>query len=198
MRHYLFISIAILCIAGVANAATSFTYDDGGLGFADLDVKVSQYMTAVYGSSVTVDGVFVAKDTDFNPTYFISTFTNPGGDFTISFDSKPIYSASFDWYVFEVTEGADFQCIAYDEYGNVVDMATYDAGTDPGGSSGPMLYGTGVTTLYFSNSSFHDIGIDKLVVGSGGGGSGIPGPGALILGSMGAGLVGWLRRRRSL
>ena len=195
MRHCIFTLIATMCIVNAANAGAAFTYDDGGLGYADLDAQVSAYMTAKYGSSVTVDGVFVAKDNAFNPTYFISTYANTGGDFTITFDVAPIDSASFDWYVFDATYGADFVCKAYDEYGNMVDSAAYYCDDYSGGYSDVITFDTPVKTLYFSNAGFHDIAIDNLKVN---GGSTIPAPGAVLLGSIGAGLVGWLRRRRSL
>ena len=196
MKHCIFTLIATMCIVSAANAGATFTYDDGGLGYADLDAQVSAYMTAKYGSSVTASGVFVAKDAVFNPTYFISTFSNTGGDFTITFDAAPIDSASFDWYVFDATYGADFAFKAYDEYGNMVDSTAYYCTDYSGGYCDTITFSAPVKTLYFSNEGFHDIAIDNLKVNGGAGV--IPAPAAVLLGSIGAGLVGWLRRRRSL
>ena len=188
-------TILTICLVGAAQGVVTFCFDDGGLAYADKDPQVSAYMTGKYGSSVTVEGVFVGKDSVFNPSLFISTYAGTGGDFDIWFDKTPINSASFDWFVFEATGGSDFKYRAYDENGNLVDYITEYTGSNAGGQSGLRKYDTPVQHLWFSNEGFHDIALDNLTVS---GGSQIPAPGAILLGGIGVSIVGWLRRRRSL
>ena len=195
MKTLALATILTICFVGVVHAGATFTFDDGGLSFADKDAAVSTYMTAKYGSTVTTNGVFAAKNPVFNPTMFISTYVGYGGAFEISFD-VPVDSASFDWFVFEATAGADFKYMAYDQDGNLVDWFTQYCGSNSGGESGLLEYSTPVARLWFSNEGFHDVGIDNLKVG--GGTAPIPAPGAILLGTVGVSIVGWLRRRRVL
>ena len=194
MKKLVFGTIIAICMVGIVQARTTmFTFDDGTLAYVDKDDKISEYMTWKYGSTVTSNGAFVAKDPAFNDTFFLSNY-HTGTSFEIIFD-QAIPSASFDWFVFESGEGSDFKYIAYDASGNVVDWFVEYTNDNIGGTSGLREYSTPVSRLYFSNDGFHDIAIDNLEVG--GGNSAIPAPGAILLASMGVGVVGWLRRRRT-
>lgn len=194
MKKSILTIVLVLCIVSAAQADVTFTFDDGGLKFADHDAEVSSYMTSKYGSNVKTNGVYVSSDDNFNKTLFISTYKNTSGDFDIMFD-KAIDSASFDWFVFDATSGADFRYKAYDENGNLIDSLTEYCSTNSGGASGLREYKTPVAHLWFSNSGVHDIGIDNLTVS---GGNVIPAPGAVLLSSIGVSIVGWLRRRKTL
>ena len=86
---------------------------------------------------------------------------------------------------------------AYDSGGNVVDstftgtLLRNDVETltvsDAGGIAYILAYGTQTST-----SSWDALGLDNMQWEP------IPAPGAILLGSIGIGLVGWLRRRRTL
>lgn len=194
MKKLVFATIITVCMAGLVQAGTTmFTFDDGGLVNVDKDDKISDYMTSKYGSNVTSSGAFVAKDPLFNNTFYISNY-HTGTSFEIVFD-EAITSASFDWFVFEAGDGSDFKYIAYDAGDNVVDWFVEYTNDNIGGVSGLREYATPVTRLFFSNDGFHDIAIDNLAVGSNY--SAIPAPGAILLASLGVGIVGWLRRRKS-
>ena len=182
----------VILIAGAAQATTTFTFDDGYLTFADKDADISSYMTDLYGSTVTTLGAYVDSDDTFNTSLFLSTYTNNSGAIDIWFDD-PIGAASFDWFVFEATDGAAFKCVAYDAHNNIVDIFYEYTEMNVGGSSGLIMFDSPVTHLWFTNSGFHDIGIDNLQVG---GGHVAPSPSAVLLGSIGVSIVGWLRRRR--
>lgn len=188
-------TILTILIVGAAQATTTFTFDDGYLVFADKDPEISSYMTDIYGSAMTVEGAYVGSDDNFNTTLFISTYTNNSGTFDIWFEDAPIGAASFDWFVFEATDGADFKCVAYDAQNNIVDVFFEYTEENAGGSSGLIMFDSPVTHLWFTNSGFHDVGIDNLTVG---GGTAAPSPSAILLGSIGVSIVGWLRRRQLL
>lgn len=185
--------ILTIFIVGSAQASTTFTFDDGYLSFADKDAQIGSYMTNLYGSTVSTLGAYVDSDDNFNTSLFLSTYTNNTGTIDVWFEDAPIGAASFDWFVFEATDGADFKCVAYDAHNNIVDIFYQHTEMNVGGSSGLIVYDVPVTHLWFSNSGFHDIGVDNFQVG---GGHAAPSPSAILLGSIGVSIVGWLRRRR--
>lgn len=194
MKKLVYVTVIALYVVGMAQARTTmFTFDDGGLALIDKDDRISEYMTARYGSPVTTSGAFVAKDPAFNDSFFISSY-HTGNVIEVTFE-QAIPSASFDWFVFEGGQGSDFKYMAYDADGNVVDWFVEYTNDNTPGVSGLREYATPVTRLYFSNDGWHDIAIDNLEVG--GGSSVIPAPGAILLAGFGVGIVGWLRRRRT-
>lgn len=73
----------------------------------------------------------------------------------------------------------------------------YDLGGNPGAGFSSSGYGSwSVFTGLTKKITFHDgtgmIGVGRIEFQP------IPAPGAILLGSIGVGLVGWLRRRRAL
>jgi len=109
-------------------------------------------------------------------------------------------SGSFDAYVFEATAGTDFTISLYGSgYGDRYSpnpaalIASADADWGVGQLTVPTLpTPEPVSLVVFSNEGYHDIAIDNLQV------TAIPAPGAVLLGSLGAGLVGYWRRRKTL
>jgi hypothetical protein len=118
----------------------------------------------------------------------------------IEFRDVPIVSASADGYVFETTEGFDFIVIGYDDtFGDEEDPLNsayvghlaYHTDT-VGGGPFTINFSRPVSLLVFSDGGKDDVGIDNLTVQA------VPTPSAILLGSLGMGITGWLKRRRTL
>ena len=211
--------VAMALAAAPTQAVVTFDFQSATVGGVSPDYvgsanqRVTNYMTGVYGSSVIATGAAAWKNDETDPldldwpgktgtdkwlrTYGSASVT-PGA-FQVSFDIVPIMEVGSDFYVFEATQGDDFIVKAYDStYGDrynpnadaLVGEQSWDLGTGPG--SFAMSFDSPVSLLVFSDSGWYDIAIDDLTV------SPIPVPGAILLGSIGVGLVGWLRRRRTL
>lgn len=209
--------VAILAVVTPAYAAVTFDFEGatvGGVGpdyVGSANQFVTDYMTAVYGSSVTATGAAAWTNNDVGDDWAGKTGTDKWlrtygsasvtpGFFQISFDAVPVLAGSFDAYVFKATPPADFTISLYgsgygDRYNPNAAALIYTASADFG--VGPLVgvftSPTPVALMVFSDEGWHDIGIDNLVVTSV-----VPAPGAILLGTIGAGLIGWLRRRRAL
>ena len=200
---FLVISVTIVARAAPSNATFDF---DSKLEVGAGADALSTYMTSVYGSSVTVSNSFagliddakVGKGGSFNGSQYIYAPFGSGGDFEISFAETPIHYVAFDWFVFNDTAGSDFTFIAYDAQGNIIKRFDTEVDNNPdgilsrnssGGGTFEYKFDTEVSKLYFSNHHLHDIAVDNLTVGA------VPAPAAIILGSVGVCVIGWLRRR---
>ncbi len=147
-----------------------------------------------YGT-ITFDGEI--RDRDADPDF------NAAGAFGNVFDiyNAPIQTAklSFDFAVQSVTfiyggNAGDILVEARDAFDMVVD-SFYQASTGNGQPAGPVtLSGSGIRSLYWEDtvSGMNFAPLDNIGL------SVIPAPGAILLGSIGVGIVSWLRRRRTL
>ncbi len=116
----------------------------------------------------------------------ITTTSGNDNQMTIVF-TTPVIDFKVYWVT---TNNSDIYAIAYDAGGTIVGTWYADASSDP-------FYGT------FAGSG---IPVSKLTLYDGTGTisvgrlefEAIPAPGAILLGTLGAGLIGWLRRRRTL
>ena len=206
----LILTAAILLSAAVsAQAATTFTFYDGIMPENTNDrTEISDYMTRVYGSQVYVtDGEIRENDYGDLPEWIgkgdFDNFLRCGvgsGDLEIEFRDVPIISASADGYVFETTDGPDFIVAGFDDtFGDEEDplLSSYvhhqAYSTDSvGGGPFTINFSRPVSLLIFSDGGVDDVGIDNLTVQS------VPTPSAMLLGSLGMGITGWLKRRRTL
>ena len=181
--------LAVLTSSAQASATVEFNEEQPG-NFTLLD------NTAYYGSYGlafadttywAIDDRFVGAGTD---QYGITTTGGPDNEMSVLFTSLAS-SATFDW---TTIFSNDFYAQAFDSDGNLLD--TYSATGLSGTSYGSVTF-SGVGNI--AKVKMHDgtgtIGVGRLTYTSA---NVIPAPGALLLGSLGVGLVGWLRKRRAL
>jgi len=218
MKRIILCSAIVFTLAASAGASVTFDFEAATVGGSPgatgtANQFISSYMTGVYGSSVTATGGAAwtngdkgadwagKTDTDkWLRTYGAVDYSETPGYMQISFDAVPIISGSFEAYVFEATQGADFTVSLYgagygDRY-NPDAAALIATGTvDNGVGSLPVSFGPApeaISLIVVSNEGWHDVAIDNFQV------TAIPAPGALLLGGLGASLVGYLRRRKTL
>jgi hypothetical protein len=181
-----------LCLPAVSFGAPTILLDADTPATGSLLGAVP--LVTPYGT-ITFDGEI--RDRDADPEF------NAAGALGNVFDiyNTPIQTAklSFDFDVQSVTfiyggNSGDILVEARDAFDVVVD-SFYQANTDGGQPAGPVtLSGSGIRSLYwedtFTGMSFAPLDNITLSV--------IPAPGAILLGSIGVGVLSWLRRRRML
>lgn len=208
----LILTAGVFLSATVSAQADITTFDfiggSGGIENTGDDSEISEYMTRVYGSAVNVTDAEVRDNDDDTPDWVGKDLYDNflrcdmgSGDLEIHFPDRPIISACGDGYVFDTTSGYDFLVIGYDDsYGGNVENPLNSAfvgfkgfQTDRiGGGYFNITFSRPVSLLVFSDGGVDDIGIDNLCVQA------VPTPSAILLGSLGMGITGWLKRRRTL
>jgi len=153
----------------------------------------TQPLVTLFGT-ITFDGEIRDRDSDpeFNAAGAL------GDVFNIQFLSQTA-ELSFDFNVQSLTfiyggNSGSILVEARDEFGAVVD-SFFQADTYGGQPAGPVtLSGLGIRSLYWEDTVFGMTfaALDNITI------SPIPAPGAILLGSIGVGVVSWLRRRRTL
>ncbi len=212
--------VLAVCLVGSAQAGpTLFDFEAVTIGGTPnvggtANQYVSNYMTGVYGSSVTATGAAAWRNAETAPvdldwagktdtdkwlrSYGAVGYTQTPGKFQISFDAVPVAQANADFYVFVATAGDDFTVKAYDStYGDrynpsagaLVLEQSWDLGTGP--DSFALNFASPVSLLVFSDSGYYDVAIDNLEV------TPVPAPGALLLGLFGVSLASAKLRKRA-
>ncbi len=209
--------LIIICVAvgtSLTLATTSFAVPtlvlDADTVATGSTLDTTPLVTA-YGT-ITFDGEI--RDRDGDPDF--NTAGASGDVFDIFTDNNPV-TLSFDFdvlsarFIYGGNDG-DILIEARDIGGTLVD-SFYQASTLDGQPAGPItLSGSGIRTLSWQDSKkdMTFAPLDNILLtmpepdnGNGDNGNGhdpgwIPAPGAILLGSIGVGLVGWLRRRRTL
>ena len=162
--------VAVILGLGMLQASTHadpITFDFNSLGRFDRDNKITEYMTAVYGSGVSTDGARATDETAApggTTDMFIATslqFLNRG-DFEILFETVPIISARFEGHVLDPTPGEDFNFWAYHGDTEVLHFTRDDG--DEIFDSGMLNFSQPVDRLVISDSGRKDVGIDDLTV----------------------------------
>jgi hypothetical protein len=227
MKRLIFTGVLTICLIGAAQASVTFNFNilsDDGTSAAIGTYMTGLYGSTVTVSDAISDN----DNWSGNTTIAINTMSgsNVGGDFEVLFGVQPISAllgsggtGSTVGYVYDATSDDDFSIKAYDStYGDVenpsasalvtnwhVDYGTSWWGLVNDGDNTvvnlpDLSFTRPVSLLVISDSGTKDVGIDNLQVEPyvAGGGAVIPAPGAILLGSIGVGLVGWLRRRRTL
>lgn len=213
MKKLTLVSIFTICIVGVAQGSVTFNFNP--LSDGDDSGDISTYMTNIYNpagyGNITVTDAEADNDGweipgPDNTTTFIHTTYDVGRDFEILFNTVPVTNISGLGYVFDATTDSDIAITGYGlSYGNIENpSASASVGTwsaNPGDDkqvSFSITFSSPAYLLVVSDDGYKDIGIDNLVVEPYVSSIVTPAPGAILLGSIGVGLVGWLRRRKTL
>jgi len=193
-----------------AQAGTMFTFD-GGIEDESSNKSIGKYMSRVMGSKVLVNDAEVNDNNDrwFDTYWFHKDWSDnflrcdsKTGDIEIYF-SKPITRAYGNGYAFIPNFcDYDFNVTGYTQgFGNYKDP-------NPDAMVNSQCVETGwrlkadfdihfdkpVSLLVLSDSGKQWIGVDNLGVEM----APVPVPGAGLLGMLGMGITGWLKRRKTL
>ncbi len=183
---------SLMVTAGMASADT-VSFDFNALGRFDGPPRIGDYMTDVYGSSVTVETARATTDADDTSDRLIATSLQlfNRGDFEILFDEIPIVGLQFEGYVLDATPGDDFTLTAFadDTLLLTVEVIARDIGEEVFQTEWFAL-SSPANRLVVSDTGRKDVGIDDLVVEP------VPEPITVVLMLVGAGAV-YLRRRGS-
>jgi hypothetical protein len=200
--------LVIICIAvGISLTLTTSSFAGPTL-YLDADTLA----TGIY----TASSPLVFSTTFGNVSFVGQILTLPSGgigdqDFWDAGASGNVFdvpgnhwaelSFSIDVDSVEFIYGGNKQVITIEarDASNTVLDSLVQAPTGIGDPAGPVtLYGPGIRSLYWvdvdmgeSGISYDFAALDNITLT-------IPAPGAILLGSIGVGLVGWLRRRRTL
>jgi len=204
------ITIAVLLVAFVAaSAQAGVTINFAGIEYTNNDTTISKYLSTMYGSRVYCDDAEIRDNQDGDWPYwpghgYYNNFCRvaaASGDMEMYFMDKPIASASGVGYVFDQKWGSDFNVYGYDKTFGSVEYPKHSAlvnstevwcGREGNPFDWSINFDRPVSLLVISDSGAEDVCIDDLNVCA------VPAPGAVLLGTLGAGIVGWLRRRKTL
>lgn len=184
-------SFLVVTAAGEARAGL-VTFDFNSLGFFGRDAVISEYMTDVYGSTVTTDGARISNertDPGGSTNKFIATSIQllNRGDFIILFGELPIIGAEFEGHVIDATPGDDFNFTAFN--GDTLVLSyTRDDGVEIF-DSGWIDFPEPVNRIVVSDSGWRDVGIDNFVVQP------VPEPATVLLAIIGTAVL-YCRHRR--
>ncbi len=199
MKRIAAILLLVLLIGAASQAKPAFNFNTLTPGAGDD--SIGTYLSSEYGAPVISTGAKAAAGSwSGNETVYL---TPESESFEICFFDQKVNTVSFDWYSpeGEWDSGIDISGFA-DTRANkmITTFNRNDFGVGYGGNA-QLFYDSGVSSLGFRNSGNSTIAIDNLKLNGNGGDSApvaAPAPGSLILGSIGIGIVGWLRRRRNI
>ena len=166
VRNYLAIGgLVCLFFASGARAGGAFvTFDFNALDARDRSSAISDYMTAVYGSTISVTGARAFEEETNASDIFIATSFQlfNRGDFEIVFEEVSILGAQFQGHVIDGTVGDDFSFTAFDGDTERLSFSRDDGVTVF--DSGWLDFGGPVDRLVVTDGGRRDVGIDDLIV----------------------------------
>ena len=212
MKKLITICVVILFVAGSANAVITSSSDSALIGATVIDFEGQTQGTytslAIGGVTFTANDNHLRIDDTYEAQYgqvgqYLDNGTygdNGFSSLTITF-STPTSAFGFQWDMAEPPD-AIWNLRAYDSSDTLLD--TYLLPNTNGSATGAFvglsanniayatLINSSTASLPGSGTAYDWISIDNFTYQP------IPAPGAILLGSIGVGLVGWLRRRRTL
>ena len=214
MKRLLITVAVVLLITNISHAGPTafFNFSDGGgkvIGNTSSNRKISKYMTNIYGSRIRVRDAKINGKAD----NFLSVKDKKNKDMEIIFLDEPIWRVSGDGYVFlnkSVSSGeffvkgynSDFRSIEFPKSGSMVttnDQQAYNVDSKSNGQFNfDVTFDEPVSLLVFGGKGKSYVGIDNLTLEKKGTVAVAPAPRACLLASLGIGVVGYLRRRRTI
>jgi hypothetical protein len=208
MKKLIFMAVLSICMVGAAQAnVTNGGFETGNFnGWTLTNSSSRSWVVTSYSSWTPSEGTYFAKlktDGDNSFCTLSQSFAAIAGD-TLSF---AYFYDDQGWILADSSYGR-----LYNSGGTLVNQF-FDWGSSPGQKI-PSLGGWSLQSYVFQTAGTYTLkfGISNEVVSSTDSYMGvdavnltpasttppIPAPGAILLGSIGIGLVGWLRRRRTL
>jgi hypothetical protein len=201
--------LIIICIAvGISLTLTTSSFAGPTL-YLDADTLATgssldtASLVTAYGT-ITFDGEI--RDRDSDPDF---NTAGASGDVFDVLDNRNWAELSWNFDVDSVDfiyggNSGNITVNAMDIGGTVIIDFLYQADTTNGQPAGPVtLSGSGIRSLWWTDTGTLNTfaALDNITLNlpeTGHPPGWIPAPGAILLGSIGVGLVGWLRRRRTL
>ncbi|MBP7052020.1 MAG: hypothetical protein KBE65_13480 [Phycisphaerae bacterium] len=213
MKRNLCVIVGCICLVGSAQAGIiSHVPDDVAPpvvvspSFGALAVGGAVGTAAIaYGvdySYGNVEGIFSDPPLAFggvNAAGYIDLLTDVDGAIVVPGTVNPALT-SYIWIEAGYAANGTLRLDVFDSYGNLLTSALNGEPTGPHGRTTMAIDRLGVYDIAFFRVSGTDTyGVNQVDIEAPmAAGGAVPAPGAILLGTLGTGLVGWLRRRRSL